>query len=98
MTTSIDAPTDMANDLNGFCSAKSIDLSVVTDQSGILKVVPSGPERQESDLETVYAGGWISCPRARALAKRLSLPGRDIGKLLTHLDVKIRECELGCFG
>ena len=98
MTISIDAPADMADDLSGFLSAKSIDLSVVTDESGVVKIAPSGPERQESDLETIYSGGWITCTRARALGKKLSIASRDVGGLLDHLDVKIRECELGCFG
>ena len=97
MTISIDAPADMADDLGGFLSAESIDLSVVTDESGILKISQTGPERQESDLDTIYAGGWITCTRARSLAKRLSIASRDVGRLLDHLDVKVRECELGCF-
>lgn len=97
MTTEIGVPAEMADDLGRFLSDASIDLAIVGDGSAAIRIVPPGPERLESDLETLYAGGWISCERARALAKRLDIKPGDVGRLLDRLDVKIRQCVLGCF-
>ncbi|MBU0639758.1 MAG: hypothetical protein KKB50_12900 [Planctomycetes bacterium] len=54
-------------------------------------------EREQGDERTLRVGGWISCQSARAMAGKLRLDGRKIGKLCDLLDVKIRDCELGCF-
>lgn len=97
MITGIGAPVEMADGLAQFLSAESIDLSVVTDGPGAVQVARPAPEPQESDLDTLYAGGWISCEKARALAGKLAIAPRDVGKLLDCLKVKIRRCVLGCF-
>ncbi len=97
MTTSIGVPAEMADELAQFLSAESIDLSAVTDGPGAVQVARSDPEPQESGLDTLYAGGWISCDNARALAGKLAIAPREVGKLLDCLKVKIRLCVLGCF-
>jgi len=88
----------MADDLARFFEAESIDLSAVAGGSASVTIAPSGPERRESDLETLYAGGWISCTDGRALATKLGIDAGDVGKILDHLNVKVRACVLGCFG
>ena len=97
MITEISVPAEMADDLGRFLAAESIDLSAVTDKSASVKVVPTGPQRQGGDLETLYAGGWISCQNGRDLAEKLGIDAGDVGKLLDHLKIKVRACVLGCF-
>lgn len=47
--------------------------------------------------QTLYAGGLIRCAMALSLAKHLHLPLLTFGALLEHLDIRVRECSLGCF-
>ena len=54
-------------------------------------------ERRQSDSRTLYVGGWIACEDGRALSGRLSITIPEAGKLLDFLDVKVRDCGLGCF-
>jgi hypothetical protein len=86
----------MAEQLREFLDAEGIKIEVVTDGHSNVAVVQC-EDREESDLNTIYSGGWIACETARASAKRLGIPVRQMGKLLNHLDVKIRRCGLGCF-
>ena len=51
-----------------------------------------------SDLTTIYAGGSIACATAFELAAKLGISQTKMGKLLDHLDVRVRHCQLGCFG
>lgn len=42
-------------------------------------------------------GGFISCPKARHLAKELKVSPKVVGKALDEMNIKIKDCELGCF-
>jgi len=97
MTAEISVPAEMAEELAQFLAAETIDLKPVADDSGEVRIVPTGPDRQESDLQTLYVGGWISCETARALAKKLTIDPGQMGSLLDHVHVKVRRCALGCF-
>ncbi len=79
-----------------FIAAEGLSIEVVGDGEGTVHIVQSD-QRRQSEGRTLEAGGWISCLAARAMATKLSLDGRKLGKLLDLLDIKIRECELGCF-
>lgn len=54
-------------------------------------------ERREATPDTIWSGGWIRCETAHVLARKLGIPARKMGKLLDALDVKVRQCSLGCF-
>jgi hypothetical protein len=41
--------------------------------------------------------GRLSCPAARKIAQELSVSFREIGRTADRLEVKITDCELGCF-
>jgi hypothetical protein len=86
----------MADKLREFLDREKIDIDVVTDQAGDIEVVQC-EDRKESNLTVVYSGGWIACGTARGLAKKIEISLSQMGKLLNHLDVKIRNCGLGCF-
>jgi len=97
MTTRLSVPQAMVDELTAFMADESIDLKPVGDESGEVKLLPTGPDRKESDLQTLYVGGWVSCETARAVAKKLTIGHGDMGKILDHVHVKVRSCALGCF-
>ncbi len=79
-----------------FISDENIDVEIVTGQPCDIKVIRSD-ERIESDLDTIYSGGWIACEVARSIAKKINISLSQMGALMNRLDVKIRKCSLGCF-
>ena len=86
----------IAKQLKEFLNIEEIDIEFTTEGHCDVTVVQCD-ERKESDLNTIYSSGWIACETARALAKRLEIPVKQMGKLLDRLDVKICRCSLGCF-
>jgi len=54
-------------------------------------------EKRECSTDTIWWGGWIKCSVAHAAARKLGIPASKMGALLFALNVKIRQCELGCF-
>ena len=97
MTTAINVPAELADELAQFFKDESIDLTAATDESAGVTIAPTGHERRESTLETLYVGGSVSCETGRALAKKLGIEAGDLGKLLDRVNVKVRACVLGCF-
>lgn len=43
------------------------------------------------------ANGTITCARCLALARELGIPTKSIGPMLTEMDIRIVQCQLGCF-
>ncbi len=89
-------PESLLDGFAGFVCDKAIDLEVVT-ADGDLRVEDSGGERLESDMDVLYSGGWVSCSVARDLAGKLEVSLDQMGGILDHLNVKVRQCGLGCF-
>ncbi|MBW8017578.1 MAG: hypothetical protein FVQ82_15475 [Planctomycetes bacterium] len=54
-------------------------------------------EKQDCTLSVLYSRGRISCSTARAIAKNIEIPLAAMGELLNHLNIKVKQCELGCF-
>ena len=96
MTATISIESNQASKLREFLASSGIDIEVTVDGQAQVSVIVCY-EPTESSPEILYSGGWINCEQAFALAGRLSI-GRDAtGKLLDHLNVKVRSCQLGCF-
>lgn len=96
MPSSIGVPEAMSSEFSAFLAKENIPLAVTSSESGDVKVAV-GEERLECNTSLFYHKGWIKCDVARAAAENLSLQYREFGKVLNYLDVKIRDCELGCF-
>ena len=96
MAAAINVPDDMQEMLNTFFSAESIDLTIATGNTGVITIIP-GKAKQECTSSELYPEGWITCAGALEMASALSIANREIGKLLNKIDIKIRNCELGCF-
>lgn len=41
--------------------------------------------------------GKISCQQARKFAEDEGIPYQEVGELLNELEIKIANCQLGCF-
>jgi hypothetical protein len=98
MTPALRVPEDMLVSVREFVRAQGMALDVLADGDCAVRVVAQEPgERLESDLTTLWSGGWIACPTALALAARLDVSPRLVGALMDLLNIKIRACALGCF-
>lgn len=100
MEPTICVPKDMVRRLAEFADSEGMRLHLVTDGPYTVRVAAADPraeEREECDDSTLHMGGWIRCPVAVAAAARLDISTRKMGKLLDLLDIKVRECGLGCF-
>lgn len=49
------------------------------------------------EIKRKAINGKLPCPIARRIAKELSVSYREIGRVADELNVKITDCELGCF-
>jgi len=82
--------------LQAVLDAESIHLELTTDAASADVTVRPG-DREQCDADTILAGGWIECPAAWAMAQKLGISVQHMGVLLSHLNVKVRNCGLGCF-
>ena len=89
-------PEEMRERIQAAVETEQIGVEVVSDGDCAVQVIRS-EKRSESDLKTLQSGGWIKCEVARSVAKKLNMSTLKTGKLLDLLDVKVRECGLGCF-
>ena len=102
MTALLVVPESMAESVADFVKEHSIPLYVAsTDDASssadrIVRVVCCD-ERLQSDSSTLYSDGWITCATARAMGAELDVGLMNMGNLLDFLNVKVRQCELGCF-
>ena len=82
--------------LQAMLESEGIALELTADSADAAATIQTG-DRQQCELETIYVGGWIECPAAWALAQKLAISVQNMGALLAHLNVKVRNCGLGCF-
>lgn len=96
MSSTIGVPESRRKDMESFLQSQKIPLAVVSPEGGDVRVEES-VEMMECSGAILYGGGWIRCPGALALARKLGMDPRDLGKTLDFLKIKIKECSLGCF-
>ena len=92
----VSVPETLRDKFVHFVNAEEIGLQVTNETQADLEILEVA-DRRECDGKQLFCGGWIQCEVARSIADRLGVQKRDIGKLLDFLNVKIRNCELGCF-
>jgi LAO/AO transport system kinase len=62
-----------------------------------IKEMVDNKEKIQSSLRERSVEGRISCPLARKIAKELAVSYKELGKVADELQIKITDCELGCF-
>jgi hypothetical protein len=82
--------------LTKFIETEGVEIDLTQDDGSDADVLVCD-DRKESDLDTLYSGGWIKCRTALNMAKKLEIPRIQMGALLDHLKIKVRNCSLGCF-
>jgi LAO/AO transport system kinase len=50
-----------------------------------------------AEIKKKVVNGRLSCPVAREIAEKFSIPYKEVGKTADELKIKISRCELGCF-
>ena len=96
MSVTLSVPDELRETVGAFIKAEGVSIETVSGGGGGVQVVKSAG-RQQSDASTLESGGWITCSTARGVADKLGIDGLVMGKLLDLLNVKVRQCELGCF-
>jgi hypothetical protein len=54
-------------------------------------------EELKAQIKAAAPEGRIPCATAMNLAKELGISRREMGELLNELQIKITQCQLGCF-
>ncbi|MBN2445874.1 MAG: hypothetical protein JXO22_04070 [Phycisphaerae bacterium] len=96
MSLTLTVADDLVPKMTEFVRAESLPWDL-TAAGGNIEIVASAPEPQQCTPDVLRAGGWIVCSDAFASAELLGIPKRTMGKLLNHLDIKLKACQLGCF-
>ena len=52
----------------------------------------------DDDLQALVRGDGVTCARALAYACDKNISAAEVGARLTALEIKILDCQLGCFG
>ena len=91
---------ELRNDVERFVCENDVPVELTCDsQSAGMSIVSptSKNEKKICDTKTLYAGGWIKCPTAWEIARLHGLDLMQFGSLLDMLNIRIRQCALGCF-
>ena len=61
------------------------------------KLADSVKAKIKNEIKKKAIAGKIPCQIARKIADNLSVPYKDVGKVADEMQIKITNCELGCF-
>lgn len=51
----------------------------------------------EKSIKESAVDGKITCPVLRKIAEKLEIPYKEAGNAANKLNIKIKNCDLGCF-
>ncbi len=54
-------------------------------------------EELKEKILAAAQNGRLACSEAFAIAAQLNCPRAEVGKMCNELEIKIAECQLGCF-
>jgi hypothetical protein len=94
--TRIGVPPARRAAIEEFLQAERLAWTIVDPPGGDLAIVEAAA-KAECATGTLHPGGRIPCAVALALAESCGVPGKTIGRLLNLLEIKVRDCQLGCF-
>jgi len=96
MSTTIGIPEKNRDSVAALLAAASVDHVIVSPGEGELNVLDAA-KGETSDSDNLMAGGRIDCRVAWAMSKKHGIPLSVLGELINLLDIRIRNCALGCF-
>jgi hypothetical protein len=95
-STTIGVPPARRAAIEEFLLREALDWAIVDPPGGYLRLVEAAPKTECTGL-TLHPGGRIPCAVALAMAESCGVPGKTVGRLLNLLEIKVRDCQLGCF-
>jgi hypothetical protein len=91
-------PESLREKVAGFVEHQGLNWELVVEAPCEVRIaVSDGSDRRECTGDTLEAGGWIKCSAAWALGVMYGIPLLQLGAFLDVLDIKVRQCALGCF-
>ena len=92
-----DPPSGIREKIEELLASAAIEADWADTADGATVCMSWPSERMECDEGMLYSGGFMTCPAAFKAAGRLELDRGTFGKLLNLLDIKLRQCQFGCF-
>ena len=96
MTATLSTPKELREKVSQFAKANDLDVKIVEGEPCDIRIVSAG-EKVKSRTDTLQAGGQINCAAAWKMAEKHHIPLLLLGALLDLLDIRVRQCCLGCF-
>ena len=96
MSTTILVPPELQDRLSAFLAADGPDCELATSEPADIRILP-GDRQSECTTDTLYTGGRLACATAWAMAAKHGIAMARVGALADALDIRIRQCTLGCF-
>jgi hypothetical protein len=94
----LDNPSDSAREkLEKFFGDAGIAVEWATSADGADAVIDWPEDKEICVTGVLHAGGRVTCPYAFATASKMKIGRSVMGELMNHLDIRINECQLGCF-
>ena len=59
--------------------------------------MPVSKEKLIASVKKASGDGRLTCEKAHELGKDLDVPLQEIGAVCNELNIKIKDCQLGCF-
>jgi hypothetical protein len=59
--------------------------------------MPASREELREAVKNASSEGRLTCEKAHDLGKELGVPLQEIGAICNELNIRIKECQLGCF-
>jgi hypothetical protein len=82
--------------LEEFLQREALSWAIVDSPGGDISIIEA-PPKSECGPDILHPGGRIACSVALAMAGSLGVPGKKIGGLMNLLEIRIHDCQLGCF-
>lgn len=92
----IGAPPSWREKLLGFIERERLTWQVVDPPAGRLAILEEDPPGT-CTAGRLFPGGRVVCSTALEMAELYQAAPETIGRLMNLLNIKVRECQLGCF-
>lgn len=80
-----------------FFKSIGFEYEFVNVKDGADLIIDFPSEREISTQDILHSGGKIACADAFIVSSKLKISRTDFGKFANLLDIKIFNCQLGCF-
>ena len=90
-------PPGFLEEIERLLASADVELSRADSEDAAAVCIIWVPDKLECGDSKLYVNGYMTCPSALEAAERLGVDRATFGKLLNLLDIKLRQCQLGCF-